>query len=286
MRIAVLGSNGQLGRELLQELSGDELFPLTRAEFDVTDRDRTRSVLSELRPEMIVNTTAFHRVDDCETKAELAYDVNVLSVLNLIRIANDIDATLVQFSSDYVFDGAGRTPYNEDSVALPLSIYGNSRLAGELLVRTLARRFFLIRTCGLYGHAGSRGKTGGNFVEIMLAKARNGDPIRVVNDQTLTPTATLDLARQLSVLLKTTEYGLYHATSAGECTWFEFAAAIFEIAGVNANLSPTTSELYKTPAKRPQYSVLENARLQQLGLNQMRHWRDALTEYLDARTSS
>jgi dTDP-4-dehydrorhamnose reductase len=231
-----------------------------------------------------VNTTAYHRVDDCEAQAELAYGVNAIAVLNLIRIANDIDAALVHFSTDYVFDGSGRTPYSEDSVALPLSIYGNSKLAGELLVRTTARRFFLIRTCGLYGRAGSRGK-GGNFVETMLAKAKNGDAIRVVDDQTLTPTSTLELARQLSVLMKTAHYGLYHATCEGACSWYEFAAAIFEIAGIAANLSPTTSELYKTPASRPHYSVLENARLKRLGLNRMRNWREALAEYLDTRTS-
>jgi dTDP-4-dehydrorhamnose reductase len=284
MRIAVLGSNGQLGRDLLQELAGHELFPLTRAEFDVTDHVRARSVLSDLRPDIVVNTTAYHRVDDCEAQAELAYGVNAIAVLNLIRIANDIDAALVHFSTDYVFDGSGRTPYSEDSVALPLSIYGNSKLAGELLVRTTARRFFLIRTCGLYGRAGSRGK-GGNFVETMLAKAKNGDAIRVVDDQTLTPTSTLELARQLSVLMKTAHYGLYHATCEGACSWYEFAAAIFEIAGIKANLSPTTSEFYKTPASRPHYSVLENARLERLGLNRMRNWREALAEYLDTRTS-
>jgi dTDP-4-dehydrorhamnose reductase len=284
MRIVVLGSNGQLGRDLLRELSGHELFPLTRAEFDITDHVRARSVLSDLKPEMVVNTTAYHRVDDCESKAELAYGTNVLSVLNLVRIANDIDAAFVHFSTDYVFDGASRSPYTEDSVALPLSIYGNSRLAGELLVRTTARRFFLIRTSGLYGHAGSRGK-GGNFVETMLAKAKNGDAIRVVNDQTLTPTSTLELARQLSVLLKTQHYGLYHATCEGACSWYEFATAIFEIAGITANLSPTTSESYKTPASRPHYSVLENAGLKRLGLNRMANWRDALAEYLGARTS-
>src|SRR6185295_3240005 len=126
----------------------------------------------------------------------LAYNVNALAVLNLVRIANDLDAKLVQFSSDYVFDGRSTTPYVESNDAFPLCVYGNSRLAGENIVRTQARRFMLIRTCGLYGHAGSQGK-GGNFVESMLKKGRQGEPIRVVNDQIVTPTSTLDLARQL-----------------------------------------------------------------------------------------
>jgi len=284
MRIALLGSNGQLGRDLQTHLAGHELFPLTRNEFDVTDHDRARLTLSGLKPEIVLNTTAYHRVDDCETQAKLAYDVNVLSVLNLVRISNDLDATFVHFSTDYVFDGKSDTPYTEESVALPLSIYGNSKLSGELLARTTARKYFVIRTCGLYGKAGSRGK-GGNFVETMLAKARNGDAIRVVNDQTLTPTSTLEVARQTASLLTTTHYGLFHMTSEGSCTWHEFASAIFELAGIKANLSPTTSELYKTPANRPRYSVLENARLKQLGLNRMHHWRDGLAEYLDTKTS-
>jgi dTDP-4-dehydrorhamnose reductase len=165
-----------------------------------------------------------------------------------------------------------------------LSIYGNSKLAGEMLVRTMARKYFVIRTCGLYGLAGSRGK-GGNFVETMLSKAKSGEPIRVVNDQTLTPTSTLEVARQLAVLLTTPNYGLFHMTSEAACSWYEFASAIFELSGIAADLSPTTSDLYKTPALRPRYSVLENAHLKRLGLNRMRHWREGLSDYLNSKTS-
>jgi len=285
MRIAILGSNGQLGQDLVHALNAHQLFPLTRHEFDVTDYALARSKLLELKPDVVVNTTAYHRVDDCESQPELAYSVNALAVLNLVRIVNDLDATMVHISTDYVFDGKCKTPYTEDSVALPLSVYGNSKLAGEILVRTTARKHFVIRTCGLYGRAGSRGK-GGNFVETMLTKARNGDAIRVVNDQIATPTPTLELARQMAPLITTDQYGLYHATSDGGCSWYEFAAAIFEIAGVPANLSPTTSSQYKTPATRPPYSVLENAGLKRLGMSRMKHWREALSEYLHAKTTA
>jgi dTDP-4-dehydrorhamnose reductase len=279
MRISILGANGQLGRDLSIELAGHDIRCLSRDDFDVTDHGRARAALTEFRPDTIVNLTAYHRVDDCESQPELAYTVNALAVLNLVRIANDLGATLVHISTDYVFDGASTTPYTEWSEPLPLSIYGNSKLAGEYLVRSAARKYFLIRSCGLYGHAGSRGK-GGNFVETMLKKARNGERIQVVHDQTLTPTSTRDLARQMAVLLPTSHYGLFHMTNDGACSWYGFAAAIFEIAGLSADLEPTTTELYKSPALRPRYSVLENKKLKDLGLHQMLHWRAALTEYL------
>jgi len=279
MRISILGANGQLGCDLVGQLAGHEIVPFRRSDFDVTDHHRARLTLSQVRPEMIVNLTAYHRVDDCETHAELAYSVNVLAVLNLIRIANDLDATLVQFSTDYVFGGESSVPYTEDSQPSPLSVYGNSRLAGEFLVQGLAKRYFLIRTCGLYGRAGSQGK-GGNFVETMLQKARQGDLIRVVSDQVVTPTSTLDLARQLAVILPTSYYGRFHITNEGCCSWYEFAKAIFELKGVPAKLTATSSEDYKTPARRPAYSVLENKRLKELGLNKMLPWREALAEYL------
>jgi dTDP-4-dehydrorhamnose reductase len=281
MRIALLGANGQLGSDLSKSFAGHDLTLFTRDDFEVTDNARAREILVPAQPEVIVNTTAYHRVDDCESQPEVAYATNVLAVLNLARIANDIGARLVHFSTDYVFDGASAAPYTEASAALPLSVYGNSKLAGEFIVRSTAKDHLVIRTCGLYGKAGSRGK-GGNFVEIMLAKARAGQAIRVVADQVLTPTSTASLATQVRVMIERGLNGLFHATDEGSCSWHEFAAAIFEIAGVKADLSPTTSELYRSPAKRPRYSVLENARLKGLGLNRMPHWRDALSTYLQS----
>lgn len=283
MKIALLGANGQLGRDLQPALSMSDVTALTRNELDVTDSAGTRAVLMDLRPNVILNTTAYHRVDDCESRPEMAFQVNALAVLNLVRIANDLDAVLVHISTDYVFDGNARQPYTESSQPFPLSVYANSKLAGEFLIRAISRKYFLIRTCGLYGVAGSHGK-GGNFAEMMIAKAKRGESIRVVNDQVITPTYTVDLAHQIARVLPTTHYGLYHMTNEGQCTWYEFARAIFELSGIDANLTPTTSELYKVPATRPRYSVLENARLKELGLNQMRHWRDALEAYLKEKS--
>jgi dTDP-4-dehydrorhamnose reductase len=279
MKTALLGANGQLGQDLQHALKSYDVRAFTRKDFDVTDYGRARAALMDLHPEVILNTTAYHRVDDCESHPDLAYAVNALAVLNLVRVANDLDAILVHVSSDYVFDGKAREPYTETSEPFPMSVYANSKLAGEILVRTMAKKHFLIRTCGLYGAAGSQGK-GGNFVQTMLAKAKRGDSIRVVDDQQVTPTFTLDLAHQISRVLPTSHYGLFHMTNEGSCTWYEFARAIFELSGIEADLSPTSSQQYKTPAIRPKYSVLENARLKELGLNQMRHWRYALAAYL------
>jgi dTDP-4-dehydrorhamnose reductase len=283
MKIALLGANGQLGHDLRPALHEHEVTPLTRSDVDVTNFSRTRAVLTDLHPNLILNTTAYHRVDDCESEPEVAFRVNALAVLNLVRIADDLGAVLVHISTDYVFDGNAQEPYTEKSPPLPLSVYANSKLAGEFLVRGVSKKYFLIRTCGLYGVAGSHGK-GGNFVETMISKAKRGESINVVNDQIVTPTYTVDLAGQIARLVSTTHYGLFHMTNEGQCTWYEFAKAIFELSGIHAVLFPTTSDLYKAPAIRPRYSVLENARLKELGLNQMRHWREALAAYLQEKS--
>jgi len=279
VKIALLGANGQLGQDLRRALSAHDVRALTRQDFDVTDHSSARAGLMDLRPEVVLNTTAYHRVDECESRADLAYGVNALAVLNLLRVANDLQSVLVHISTDYVFDGRARTPYTERSEPFPLSVYANSKLAGECLVRTMAKKYISIRTCGLYGKAGSQGK-GGNFVQTMLTKAKRGEPIQVVSDQEVTPTYTVDLADQIACLLPTENFGLFHMTNEGSCSWYEFARAIFELSGIDADLSPTSSEFYKTPAIRPPFSVLENARLKELGLNRMRHWRDALAAYL------
>jgi dTDP-4-dehydrorhamnose reductase len=279
MKVALLGASGQLGQDLRHSLKLHDVRPFTRKDFDVTDHAGTRAALIEAGPEVVINTTAYHRVDDCESHPDLAYDANALAVLNLLRITNDLDAVLVHISTDYVFDGKAHEAYTESSAPFPLSVYANSKLAGELLVRTMAKKYVLIRTCGLYGAAGSQGK-GGNFVQTMLSKAKRREAIRVVSDQEVTPTYTVDLANQIARVLTARQFGLFHMTNEGSCSWYEFARAIFELSGIDADLTPTSSDLYKTPATRPKYSVLENARLKELGMNEMRHWRDALAAYL------
>jgi dTDP-4-dehydrorhamnose reductase len=281
MRIALLGANGQLGNDLRSVLIADEVTALTRADFDVCDTARADEVLDRVHPEVVINTTAYHRVDEAEGRADLAFAVNAVAVEHLGRWCAARDATFVHFSTDYVFRGDVPAPRRETDSAEPVSVYGASKLAGEHLARLAAPRHFVVRTCGLYGRGGSAGKGGANFVELMLRLAREGKAIRVVGDQVLAPTSTQDLAAAVARLIRTERYGLYHITNTGSCSWFEFAQAIFELAGVEADLSPTTAAEHGARAARPAYSVLAHEALLAAGLPDLPPWRDALRRYLE-----
>jgi dTDP-4-dehydrorhamnose reductase len=278
----LIGANGQLGCELQQVFHDQDLVPLTHSDFELTDRAHLRDVLHKYRPGLILNTAAYHRVDDCEECPERAFAVNALAVRDLAIAAKAIGAVLVHFSTDYVFDGQQRRPYREADGPGPLSVYATSKLAGEYFVRVTLPQHFVIRTCGLYGLAGSRSKMG-NFVETMLRLAREGREIRVVGDQIVTPTSARELARKVRQLVETGAYGLYHITNNGECSWYQFALAIFEMTGLRPRLQETTGVAFGAPARRPAYSVLDHTNLRSLGLDDLRHWRDALADYLAER---
>jgi dTDP-4-dehydrorhamnose reductase len=282
MRVLLIGANGQLGSDLVQVLNQHEVTQTTHQTLDVVLLDQVRALVHQCHPQVIINTSAFHKVDICETEVMRSFEVNGYGVRNLALAAREVEASLVHFSTDYVFDGASCKPYTELDPANPVNAYGVSKLAGEKMARYIWEKCFVIRTCGLYGHAGSSGK-GGNFVEMMLKKALNQEAIRVVDDQRLTPTSTRELARKVSELIQTRHYGLYHITANGDCSWFEFARKIFELQGIQANLTPTTSREYKTPARRPAYSVLANSGLKNLGMDDLRNWDLALQNYLEGR---
>lgn len=282
MTTLLIGSDGQLGSELRQAFSDDDLVPLSHGDVELTNPTQVRDALCTYKPGLILNTAAYHRVDECEEFPERAFTVNALAVRALAVAAKEIGAVLVHFSTDYVFDGRQRSPYREGDAPRPLSVYATSKLAGEYFVEAVLDRYFLIRTCGLYGLAGSRSKTG-NFIETMLRLAADGREIRVVGDQIITPTSAKELARKVRQLVETGAYGLYHITNNGGCAWYQFAKAIFELAGVPARLSETTSASYGARAARPAYSVLDNTNLRSLGLDDLRYWRDALADYLDER---
>jgi dTDP-4-dehydrorhamnose reductase len=280
----VIGANGQLGKDLCKLLVRHEVAGLTHQDVEVTEPASVSAMFLRHRPEVVINTAAFHRVDNCETQVEFSFQVNAIAVRNLAIASREQNATLVHFSTDYVFAGDKKTPYEESDAAQPLSVYGASKLAGEHLALAANPKTFVIRTCGLYGVGGSDSK-GGNFVETMLRRAAEGTPLRVVADQVVTPTYTVDLARKVSDLILTDAYGLYHVSSNGSCSWYEFAQRIFEFAGIHTDLSATTSDAFRTAAKRPAYSVLRNRRLEALGMDDLPFWEDALRRYFAERES-
>jgi dTDP-4-dehydrorhamnose reductase len=284
MRFAVLGANGQLGRDLCPLLPGT-ILPLDRAQADLTKPTELTAQLRELRPDVMVNCAAYNFVDRAESEPEAAFAVNTWGVRALAQVCREIGTLLVHFSTDHVFglDASRRQPLTEDDLPGPVSVYGLSKLSGEYQLRALWDRHLIIRTCGLYGLWGSGGK-GGNFVETMLRLGSGaGKSVRVVSDQFCTPTFTQDLARAVVALLEAKAEGLFHVTSAGACSWFEFAGAIFELTGLHPELVPISSQEYNAPARRPAWSVLAGDRLARLGLSPLRPWREALAEYLNLR---
>jgi len=282
VRVVVLGAGGQLASDLERVMQGWDLILLRHADLDICDHARARQALTRAAPEVVINTAAFHRVDDCEDQPEKAFRVNAIAVRNLAQVCRDLSCVLAHISTDYVFDGHKREPYNEDDLPIPLSVYGASKLAGESFVRSIAPGNLVIRTSGLYGEAGSSGK-GGNFVETMISLAKSGEPIRVVDDQVFSPTYTKDLAVKMRELLESEAHGLFHITNQGQCTWFAFASRVFELVGLKPDLSPTSSEAFGAKAARPAYSVLANERLRTQRSSLPRDWQYALTDYLSWR---
>ena len=222
MKVLLFGANGQLGSDLQPALAaaGHAVVPLRHTELDVTDPEGVENALGVHRPDAVINTAAYHKVDEVEQHPEKAFGVNAIAPWQMARACKKIGAVLMFLSTDYVFGGDKdrRTPYTELDAPSPLNVYGVSKLAGEHLVRQAWEKHYIVRSSGLYGVRGASGK-GGNFVELMLRLAHEGKPIKVVNDQRLTPTFTVDLARALVLLLESGKYGLYHVTSEGDCAW-------------------------------------------------------------------
>ena len=281
MRIAVIGADGQLGQDIVPALksAGHEVICLVQEQIEVADKMSVDRALQAARPNAVINTAAYHKVDEVEDNPDRAFAVNATGAANVAQACSRLDAVCVFISTDYVFSGSKGTAYVETDAVDPVNVYGVSKAAGEMLVRYLCLRHFIVRLSGLYGVAGSAGK-GGNFVETMLRLAREGKAVKVVSDQTLTPTPTVAAAKQIAALLATDAYGTYHATCQGECTWYDFAAEIFKAAGLSPSLAPQTTKESGARAKRPGYSVLENAALKRLGIDVMPDWRDGVRGYV------
>jgi dTDP-4-dehydrorhamnose reductase len=281
----VIGANGQLGRDLCPRLPGT-VVPLRRPQADLTQAAALRTLLTDLKPRLVVNCAAYNFVDKAEAEPEAAFAVNAWGVRALAETCRELDCVLLHFSTDYVFglDAERDRPFREDDAPGPVGVYGLSKLAGEYLVRSMCPRHFVIRTCGLYGVWGSGGK-GGNFVETMLRVAGQGKPLRVVGDQHCTPSYTVDVAAAAAQLVQTDRYGLYHVTNGGRASWYEFAREIFQTAGVAANLTSITSAEFGAAARRPPYSVLDCGKAAAVGVSPLRPWREALAAYLEERKS-
>ena len=283
-RYVLIGATGQLGYDLARtfDLPGT-LFTPRHAELDILDATGTREALRALRPTHVLNTAAWNAVDAAENEPQRAFALNADAVGTLAETCQSLGARLVHFSTDYVFDGAKRTPYTEADAPNPLGAYAASKLAGEKLARERCEHALVIRVCGLFGIAKSAGKGGTNFVETMLSLARQGRALRVVADQVLGPSYTLDVARIVWRVIASGHTGLCHVTSAGATSWHDFAREIFRLEGMQPSLTPVSSEEYGARARRPLYSVLAHDALRALGISEPRAWQPALAAYLAER---
>jgi dTDP-4-dehydrorhamnose reductase len=282
MRIAVIGSNGQIGSEVVRaaQAAGIATIELRHADCEVTDSASIEQALSTLRAgDAVVNTAAFHRTDECEEAADRALSVNALGAYRVGAAARARGASCIYLSSDFVFDGSQTVPYVESDTPRPINVYGASKATGEMLLRAADPDHYVVRVSAVFGPAGSSGK-GGNFVESMVARARAGTAPEVVDDIVMAPTSAADASALLVQLLqKRAPFGIYHLANAGQCSWCEFSDAIFELIGAQVRARPVKASSLNGKARRPLYSVLASERLAGLGLY-ARDWRDGLRAYL------
>ncbi|ANB59829.1 dTDP-4-dehydrorhamnose reductase [Anoxybacteroides amylolyticum] len=276
MKIVVTGANGQLGQELVRQLqqTNFELYSFTKSDLDITNESIVNEVITKIKPDIIINAAAYTKVDQAEIEEEIAYLVNAFGQRSLAVAAEKVGAKICYISTDYVFDGNSTVPYREYDQTNPLGVYGKSKLVGEELTKSLCSRYFIVRTAWVYGEFGQ------NFVKTMLRLAKEKEEIGVVNDQIGSPTYTVDLAHFIIELVQTEKFGIYHATNSEACSWYEFAKAIFEESNIHVKVNPITTEQFPRPAARPKYSVLDNFSLKVNGFPMLRHWREALKEFL------
>jgi len=281
-RIAVIGSSGQLGHDLVEVLRAAnrfEIIALDHGQIECTEIGSVRTALLPLKARTVINCAAFVRVDDCESQTREAFAVNALGAHYVARAAAESGAKCVYIGTDYVFDGGKDSPYIEADATAPINVYGASKLAGEHLVRQTAPDWLIVRVASLFGKIGARGK-GGNFIETILAKARKVEPHKVVDDIHISPTYARDAAQAIAQLLVADAKGIVHAANSGSCTWYEFSKAALELCQLPAPIEAVPSSQFPTPARRAKNSALASARLLQEFRITLPHWRDALRAYL------
>ena len=283
-KAVVFGSAGQLGLELVRTLQerGYAVEGWDRAEVDITDAAAVETALAGCDPEVVYNAAAYNQVDVAEKEPRAAFLVNALAVRNLALACRQVDARLIHFSTDYVFDGFARHPYAEDDATHPLSAYAVSKLAGELYAQAYLDRVLVVRTSGVFGPGGLN-TARGNFVELMLRLAQSGQPIRVVEDHVASPTFAPLLAARTVDLAERGQTGVFHVGGGIPISWFQFARSIFEIAGLRPTLQATNEREYRTPARRPKFSALSNGKMERAGLEPMPPLREAIEAYFTFR---
>jgi dTDP-4-dehydrorhamnose reductase len=280
MRMMVIGADGQLGTDITEYFKNRcDLIPLTLTDLDITHADAVRQTMERIKPDVVANTAAYHHTEMCERNPLLAFQVNAVAVRDLALAAERVGAKVVHFSTDYVFDGLKNTPYTETDCPNPVSVYGVSKRAGELLLMNVNDRHLILRISGIYGKARCMAK-GGNFINSMLRLVREKKPIRVVTDEILTPTSTMEICKQLDVMLQHGLSGIYHVTNEGSCSWHAFAKEIFTCLNLGVDVQEARVADFPITIKRPHYSVLENAKLKSMGLNIMSDWKTALHDFL------
>ncbi|TGA99820.1 dTDP-4-dehydrorhamnose reductase [Sporolactobacillus shoreae] len=275
-KVLVTGAHGQLGTELTLMLkkSGYETYGFGHRELDITCLDEVRRVFQKVQPNVVCHTAAYTAVDQAESDRDGAFLVNAYGTRNVTIASEEVGAKLVSVSTDYVFNGESVGTYTEFDAPSPLGVYGQSKYAGEQFVHDFSSKFFIVRTSWVYG------QYGGNFVKTMLMLAENHDELKVVNDQHGCPTYTKDLAERIIELFQTDNYGIYHISNSGSCTWYEFAKAIFEMKEIHIQVNPCTSEEFPRLAKRPHNSILEHVALRLNGFEEVRDWKSALKDFL------
>ncbi len=289
MKILITGAKGMLGTQVCEDLArgytelgkipqnfaGAEVIAADVDTLDITDKTACEKYIGEAKPDIVINCAAYTNVDGCESHQDDAFKVNAIGPRNLAIACENIGAKLIHVSTDYVFKGDESVPRREYDLTNPVSVYGKTKNAGEEFVRQYCTKSFVVRTAWLYGYYGK------NFVKTMVWLAGEKGGAKVVNDQHGNPTNAADLSHHLLKIADSEEYGTYHCTSNGECTWYEFAVKIAELAGYPGCMSPCTSEEFPTPTKRPAYSSLDNMMLRVTVGDEMRHWEDALKAYFE-----
>ncbi|MFT4412438.1 dTDP-4-dehydrorhamnose reductase [Fredinandcohnia humi] len=280
-KILLLGANGQLGTDIQYIFSfypQYDLIPVYRKDLDV-EKDDIYQFLRQVDFDVLINCTSYHKTDECEEFPLKSYIVNASAVREMAKYCNLHQKVLIHFTTDYVFDGYKNQPYVEEDCTNPLNVYGTTKLAGEHFIKSYHDRYFIFRVSTLFGLSGPSGK-GNNFVETMIQLGKQGKKINVINNQIMSPTHTLEIAIAIIKFLEQdiTQYGIYHCSGEGECSWYDLAAEIFEQLYMHVDMTPVSHTEYPTAAQRPLYSVLDNSKIRKV--YQMKNWRDSLTDYL------